>query len=198
MRAPIRLFIVFLLALSCSLAAPTVFAAEAPAAKQNAPKAEPAKGEPAKADAKAETKTDSKAAAKADAKAGDKQDDKNAAKADAKTEAKPEAAAAPEPPITNLPLHDPWESVWTNQKAMLDEINQKAAAMGDTFTQKAMNLNGKVQPYMEEARRLLVLVNTYKNWPNPVEAVSRRITTTVIDLNKILEPVMVALILFTK
>jgi len=35
-----------------------------------------------------------------------------------------------------------------------------------------------------------LLLNTYKNWPNPVEAVSRRITSTVLDLRKVLDPVM--------
>lgn len=189
MRAPIRLLTVFLLALCCTLAVPTAFAAEAPAAaKQGAPKAEPAKAEPTKAEAKADAKADAKAKDKADAaadaKAKAKPDEKQTDKAPDKSDAK-EAANSP-----IVSLHDPWESVWTGQKAMLDEINQKAADMGDTFTQKVVNLNGKVQPYMEEARRLLVLVNTYKNWPNPVEAVSRRITTTVLDLRKILEPVM--------
>ena len=157
------------------------------AGKADAPKADSAKpdsGKPAdngKKDAPKSDKQD-KPAAKPDAKAD--------AKADAKLDDKPVDPKEGEAPIPTLPLRDPWEMVWSGQKAMLDEITQKATLMGDSFAQRSTNLSEKVQPFMEEARRLLVLLNTYKNWPNPVEAVSRRITSTVLDLRKVIDPVM--------
>ena len=90
------------------------------------------------------------------------------------------------------PKHDPWEMIWTGQRGMLNEIKETAVRLSDGFSDQAANLTGKVQPYEEEARRLLVLANTFKNWPNPMEAVSRRITVTVTQLNQVLEPVMLA------
>lgn len=206
MHAPKLLITALLLTLCCALASPAVFAAEpTPAAKQDTPKADATKPDAAKpdaakqdapkgdkadkaekpaakTDAKTDAKSDGKADAKADAKADQKTDDKAESKVDTNEE----------PAIATLPLRDPWEMVWSGQKAMLDEITQKATAMGDTFAQRSTNLSQKVQPFMEEARRLLVLLNTYKNWPNPVEAVSRRITATVLDLRKVLDPVLVA------
>jgi len=179
-------------------------APKADTAKPDAPKPDAAKPDTPKADApKADTaksdtgKTDAgKTDAKKDSAKADKQD-KSSAKADAKADAKEaktdDKAVEPkdgEAPIPTLPLRDPWEMVWSGQKTLLDEITQKATAMGDTFVQRSTNLSEKVQPFMEEARRLLVLLNTYKNWPNPVEAVSRRITSTVLDLRKVLDPVM--------
>ena len=37
-----------------------------------------------------------------------------------------------------------------------------------------------------------MLVNTYKNWPNPMESVSRRITVVIVDLRKLLDPMTAA------
>ncbi len=82
--------------------------------------------------------------------------------------------------------------IWAGQRGMLNEIKDTAVRLSDSFSGQAANLTGKVQPYEEEARRLLVLTNTFKSWPNPMEAVSRRITVTVTQLNQVLEPVMLA------
>lgn len=163
------------------------------AAKPDAPKQDSGKADPAKADSGKADSGKSADSGKKDSSKSDKQD-KPATKADAKSDAKADDKAADpkegEAPIPTLPLRDPWEMVWSGQKAMLDEITQKATAMGDSFAQRSNNLSEKVQPFMEEARRLLVLLNTYKNWPNPVEAVGRRITSTVLDLRKVIDPVM--------
>lgn len=102
-----------------------------------------------------------------------------------------EQAAEPEEEKSGV-LHDPWSMVWSNQHNMLDEVNAKALAMSDSFGDRAFNVSEKVQPFIEEARRLLVLSNTYKNWPNAMEAVSRRLTVTITEVNKILAPMMAA------
>jgi len=70
-------------------------------------------------------------------------------------------------PIPTLPLRDPWEMVWSGQKTLLDEITQKATAMGDTFVQRSTNLSEKVQPFMEEARRLLVAAQHLQKLAQP-------------------------------
>lgn len=88
--------------------------------------------------------------------------------------------------------HDPWEMVWAGQRDMLNDIKATAVRLSDAFSDQAADLTDKVQPYEEEARRLLVLTNTFKSWPNPMEAVSRRITATITQLNQMLEPVMLA------
>ena len=102
-----------------------------------------------------------------------------------------EEAAEPEEEKSGV-LHDPWSMVWSNQHNMLDEVNAKALDMSDTFGDRAFNVSEKVQPFIEEARRLLVLSNTYKSWPNAMEAVSRRLTVTIAEVNKILAPLMAA------
>lgn len=119
----------------------------------------------------------------ADRAAGDGGKDKAADAAQAKPKG-PEAPAAPE--------HDPWEQVWAGQRSMLTEIDETATKMSDNFNSQAAHLTEKVRPYEEEARRLLVLANTFKNWPNPMEAVSRRITVTTLQVRQMLEPVMLA------
>lgn len=87
-------------------------------------------------------------------------------------------------------LHDPWEMVWSSQHNMLEDVNSKALAMSDSFADRALNVSEKVQPFVDEARRLLVLSNTYKNAPNAMEAVSRRLTVTITEVRKILSPMM--------
>lgn len=119
------------------------------------------------------------AAAAAAEQGGEKAAD--AAQAETQAAAKP---AAPE--------HDPWEQVWAGQRSMLTEIDETAAKMSENFNSQATQLTKKVQPYEEEARRLLVLANTFKNWPNPMEAVSRRITVATLKVRQMLEPVLLA------
>ena len=133
--------------------------------KQDAGKADAPKADSAKADSGKPADNGKKDAPKSDKqdKASAKPDAKADAKADDKADDKPVDPKEGEAPIPTLPLRDPWEMVWSGQKAMLDEITQKATIMGDSFAQRSTNLSEKVQPFMEEARRLLVLLNTYKN-----------------------------------
>lgn len=82
--------------------------------------------------------------------------------------------------------------VWAGQQDRLNQIKQIASKLSDGFADEAAHLTEKAQPFEEEARRLLVLTNTFKNWPNPMEAVSRRITVTVNQVNQVLEPILLA------
>lgn len=110
--------------------------------------------------------------------------------ADAAPDQKADDAKAEEKPL--LPEHDPWEMVWAGQQDRLNQIKQIASKLSDGFADEAAHLTEKAQPFEEEARRLLVLTNTFKNWPNPMEAVSRRITVTVNQVNQVLEPILLA------
>lgn len=152
----------------------------------------PALGAASQATAPKAAKAEKKAAPQAEKKdKAAKAEDADKGKADdAAPDQKAEDAKAEEKPA--LPEHDPWEMVWAGQRGMLNEIKETAAKLSDSFADQAANLTGRVQPFEEEARRLLVLTNTFKNWPNPMEAVSRRITVTVNQLNEVLEPVMLA------
>ncbi|MDR2573798.1 MAG: mechanosensitive ion channel [Desulfovibrio sp.] len=87
---------------------------------------------------------------------------------------------------------DPWENVWSDQRGMLNEINTRAIALRDGFSAETADLNKKIRPFEEEARRLLVLTNNFKDWPNPLEAVSRRISATMRIVRQHLEPLMQA------
>ncbi|SDF15579.1 mechanosensitive ion channel family protein [Desulfovibrio legallii] len=199
MRAVIMIFCMAL-ALTCGVGSGPGPVLAAAARDKAAPKADlDAKGADKAARIEAAKngadKNADKASAKADAAKtdADKGGDKAPAKADApKADAAKTGADKTDADKPVLPLQDPWEAVWSNQRTMLNEVDDKAAQMSADFSQRTVNLSARVQPYTEEARRLLVLVNTYKNWPNPMEAVSRRITVTMEDLRKLLDPMTAA------
>lgn len=101
----------------------------------------------------------------------------------------PNNSDAPSP--APVPLDDEtWDAAWSGQTARLNEISARAEAMGEAFSAQHANLSEKIQPFTEEARRLMVLATTYKDWPNPMEAVTRRITATVQNIRKVLAPGM--------
>ncbi|MDR3320433.1 MAG: mechanosensitive ion channel [Desulfovibrio sp.] len=90
------------------------------------------------------------------------------------------------------PAPDPWETIWSGQRDMLNDISAQAAALLDRFNIETTDLGKKIRPFEEDTRRLLVLANNFKNWPNPIEAVSRRITATMRLVKQNLEPLMLA------
>ena len=159
---------------------PVVGPAQGAAPQATTPKA-------AKTEKKAAPQAEKKDKADKAAKAEDAGKDKAA---DAAPDQKAEDAKAEEKPL--LPEHDPWEMVWAGQQDRLNQIKQIASKLSDGFADEAAHLTEKAQPFEEEARRLLVLTNTFKNWPNPMEAVSRRITVTVNQVNQVLEPILLA------
>ncbi|MDR0882975.1 MAG: mechanosensitive ion channel [Candidatus Adiutrix sp.] len=87
---------------------------------------------------------------------------------------------------------DPWKTVWAGQSGMLDEINLKAESLKAKAVELTSGLNEKTRPYEEEGQRLLVLANTFKAWPNSLEAVRGRIISATLKSQQVLEPVMQA------
>ena len=180
-------------------AAPAAAAAVIPAAASSEPAATAPRPETGEKQDAAKPKVEKKASPKPktekkenDAPKADKKDARPAVadKKEAPPSQEGEAAAAQEDEEKNSALHDPWAMVWSSQHSMLEEVNGKAVAMSDTFADRALNVSEKVQPFVDEARRLLVLSNTYKNAPNAMEAVSRRLTVTITEVRKILSPMM--------
>lgn len=85
-----------------------------------------------------------------------------------------------------------WEDIWSGQRGMINEMRETALKLSDNFSQQANTLSAMLKPFEEEARRLLVFANTFHNYPNPLEAVSRRMGATIDDLDQALEPVSLA------
>ena len=116
---------------------------------------------------------------KADARKTDKAQDKKAASG-----VPAEADAAP--------TVDPLENIWAGQKDMLDDINSSTRGLVRDINKQAETMSKQARPIIEEARRLLLLINTFKNWPNPLEALDRRISFTVQQMQQVIDPVLLA------
>lgn len=85
-----------------------------------------------------------------------------------------------------------WEDVWSGQREMLNEMRETALKLSDSFSEQTQTLSRDLQPFEEEARRLIVFANTFSKYPNPLEAVSRRMGATIENLDAAMEPVTLA------
>lgn len=85
-----------------------------------------------------------------------------------------------------------WQAVWSGQREMIKEMRETALRLSDSFSAQTQNLSVLLQPFDEEARRLLVFANTFRGHPNPMEAVSRRMGATISDIEQVLKPVSLA------
>lgn len=85
-----------------------------------------------------------------------------------------------------------WEAMWSGQRDMINEMRETALKLSDSFSEQTANLSVRLQPFEEEARRLLVFVNTFQGHPNAMESVNRRMSATIEDLNQVLKPVIEA------
>lgn len=90
---------------------------------------------------------------------------------------------------TIAPVNQAWDNLWDNQKEMISNIRDTALQLSGNFANQTANLSGKLQPFEEEGRRLLVFANTFKGYPQPMEAIVWRISATLADLDDALEPV---------
>lgn len=90
------------------------------------------------------------------------------------------------------PSVDPLANIWAGQKDMLDDINSSTRNLVRDISKQADSMSEQARPITEEARRLLLLINTFKNWPNPLEALDRRISFTIQQLQQVIDPVLLA------
>ena len=86
-------------------------------------------------------------------------------------------------------VNQAWEVMWTGQREMVRETRDTALKLSDNFASQSERLAENLRPFEEEGRRLLVFANTFAGHPNAMEAVSRRIGTTIENMDHVLEPV---------
>ncbi len=96
------------------------------------------------------------------------------------------------PSTSHSLLPDAWEVIWSGQREMIQEVRETAIKLSDHFSDQTANLSRNLQPFEEEGRRLLVLMNTFKGRPNSIEALSRRMAETISEMESLLEPVTLA------
>lgn len=85
-----------------------------------------------------------------------------------------------------------WEAIWSGQHEHVNEMRETALKLSDSFAEQTQTLAKRLQPFQEESRRLLVFAQTFSAYPNPLEAVARRMSATIENLNMVVEPVTLA------
>lgn len=85
-----------------------------------------------------------------------------------------------------------WEAIWSGQHDHVNEMRETALKLSDSFAEQTQTLSKRLQPFQEESRRLLVFAQTFSAYPNPLEAVARRMSATIENLNMVVEPVTLA------
>ncbi len=82
------------------------------------------------------------------------------------------------------PAPDPWKDVWAGQRDYLARVISEVRQKDADFSGQIASLSVSEE---NEARRLLVLANTFKKWPNALEAVDRRLGLTYRRVQSLLE-----------
>lgn len=82
------------------------------------------------------------------------------------------------------PVVDPWADIWEGQRDYLVSVIKEAKEKNTQFSGRVTSLSPAEE---NEARRLLVLANNFRKWPNPLEAVSRRISLTIRRVDQLLQ-----------
>lgn len=194
------IFLFFLLAGLLLPAGPAIAAEKAPAEVTPAEKAAAPKP---KEQSAAATTTATAATEKAQARKASGDAKKNAGKkaepdkaAAAAAQAAKNAKEAEEKDLLEAAkkeeVVDPLDAVWAGQRSMLNDLGKSASSLNKRYTTQADALNERLKPLNEEARRLLALTNTFRKWPNPMEAVGRRISNSIQDVQGALEPMLQA------
>lgn len=106
----------------------------------------------------------------------------------------PLGAAEPEEESTGATAvqEQAWDDMWSGQREMINDILATAIDLSNKFSTQTENLSKNLQPFEEEARRLLVFANTFSGYPNPLEAVSRRMGAAIAEINEVLAPYLLA------
>lgn len=129
-------------------------------AEEKAEKAEQ-KAEEARKAAELKAKTEEAAKAKAEREAELRQE-------------RDEVAAQKQQEAAELAQNDPLREIWVGQRTMLDSVVKQSTALSKSFLSDISVLN-QIRPVEQDINRQLVLVNEFKTYPSPLEAVSRRL-----------------------
>lgn len=103
-----------------------------------------------------------------------------------------DAADADDEEQSGAPIDEAWDELWSGQREMVNEVRDTARKLGEDFSRQSEILPAQLQPFENEARRLLVFANTFEGYPNSMEAVSRRISATISAMNHVLDPLNMA------
>ena len=87
---------------------------------------------------------------------------------------------------------DPLLALWKGQYDLLKSTKEKVQEMANNFNVLVHDLESTINPFEEDLRRLQVFSQNFKNWPNPMEAVHRRVTAIIVQLTSMLEPLLQA------
>ena len=101
--------------------------------------------------------------------------------------AKPAEAPKEEKKEPEKPAPDPWVDIWEGQRDYLARVITEVRQKDAQFSGRIASLSVSEE---NEARRLLVLANTFKKWPNALEAVDRRLGLTYRHVQSLLETPM--------
>lgn len=156
----------------------TVMAAQStPAVQQESQKT--SQPTPSVADERTENEDDDAAVEgeKAESQAAEKEKTREEAAAEAKQKAE-----------DNERKQEALRQAWAGQLHMLESAQKTARALDAKLNEINATMEQHVASCEDGTRRLMVLASTYKNWSNPMEAVSRSITHALTDINEICTP----------
>ena len=77
--------------------------------------------------------------------------------------------------MAEIAQDDPLQDIWAGQRTMIDAVIKESASLSETFLADTSVLE-QIRPVEQDIRRLLIMVNEFKQWPSPLEAVSRRLS----------------------
>lgn len=80
---------------------------------------------------------------------------------------------------------DPLKDIWAGQRTMIDAVIKESASLSESFLSDTSVLE-QIRPVEQDIRRLLIMVNEFKQWPSPLEAVSRRLSISADLVHSIL------------
>ena len=149
-------------------------AASRDAKKQDAGKADAAAGQKDAKDGKKDEGTDGQAK---EEKKTEKEEEAKAAemlriereKAQAEAETVQKSKEAEE-----LSQADVLDDMWVSQRGHINAVIQDAMALSENFLQDTASLE-QLRSAEQDIRRLIIMVGQFKQWPGPLEAVSRRL-----------------------
>ncbi|MBQ2477729.1 MAG: hypothetical protein II515_10735, partial [Desulfovibrio sp.] len=73
-----------------------------------------------------------------------------------------------------LSRDDDWKNAWESQRASVDTTIADAIRLTRNF-QHDTDITKHIMPVVEDLRRLTVVVNNYRDWPSPLEGLSRKL-----------------------
>ena len=71
--------------------------------------------------------------------------------------------------------NDPWKDMWQGQRVMIKQTTKEAKDISTAFLSETGALS-QIQPVEKDINRLFVMANNLKDFPSPLEAISRQLS----------------------